>query len=147
VQVGKCNWSSEIYILNVLTGICGLLIAQGLKKRGVSFEIFEKESTAGRSRDWGMAYFWSADYLPYLLPPELVDRLQEIQVDPWYKAQSVESMTVTNGLDGSTIKVVPSPGGRRVGRKATRKLIAEGIDVQVGPCPRWKYMDAALTAR
>lgn len=78
-----------------------------------------------------MAYFWSADYLPYLLPKELVDRLQEIQVDPWYEAQPVECMTVTNGLDGSTIKTVPSPGGRRVGRKATRKLFTEGIDVQV----------------
>jgi hypothetical protein len=78
-----------------------------------------------------MAYFWSADYLPYLLPPELVDRLQEIQVDPWYTSQPIECMTVTNGLDGSTIKVVPSPGGRRVGRKATRKLFAEGIDVKV----------------
>ena len=78
-----------------------------------------------------MAYFWSADYLPYLLPPELLGRLQEIQVDPWYTAQPVESMTVTNGLDGTTIKVVPSPGGRRVGRKATRKLVAESIDVKV----------------
>jgi hypothetical protein len=94
-------------------GICGLLIAQGLKKRGIPFEIFEKESTAGRSRDWGMAYFWSADYLPYLLPPELIDRLQEIQVDPWYIAQPVESMTVTNGLDGSTVRISM---GKRVPR-------------------------------
>lgn len=115
----------------MVTGICGLLIAQGLKKHGISFEILEKETSAGRSRDWGMAYFWSADYLPYLLPTDLVERLQEIQVDPWYKAQAVECMTVTNGLDGGTIKVVPSPGGRRVGRKATRKLFAEGIDVKV----------------
>jgi hypothetical protein len=64
-------------------GIYGLLITQGLKKRGVSFDIFEKESTAGRSRDWGMAYFLSADYLPYLLSPELVDRLKEIQGSTW----------------------------------------------------------------
>lgn len=39
-------------------------------------------------------------------------------------------MTVTNGLDGSAIKVVPSPGGRRVGRKALRRLVATGIEVQ-----------------
>lgn len=78
-----------------------------------------------------MAYFWSADYLPYLLPTEFVARLQEIQVDPWYQAQPVESMTVTNGLDGSTIKVVPSPGGRHVGRRAAKRLLSEGIDVQV----------------
>lgn len=78
-----------------------------------------------------MAYFWSADYLPYLLPDELVNRLPEAQVDPFYKAQPVENMTVTNGLDGSTIKVVPSPGGRRVARKALRKLLAEGIDIKV----------------
>jgi hypothetical protein len=78
-----------------------------------------------------MAYFWSADYLPYLLPESLVERLPEAQVDPFYKAQPVEIMTVTNGKDGSAIKVVPSPGGRRVGRKAMRRLIAEGIDVKV----------------
>ncbi|KAK5164743.1 uncharacterized protein LTR77_009406 [Saxophila tyrrhenica] len=120
----------DFKVLIVGAGICGLLIAQGLKKHGIAFEIFEQESTAGRSRDWGMAYFWSADYLPYLLPQELVDRLPEVQVDPFYKAQPVESMTVTNGLDGSAIKVVPSPGGRRVGRKATRRLMAEGIDIK-----------------
>lgn len=79
-----------------------------------------------------MAYFWSADYLPYLLPQELVDRLPEAQVDPFYKAQPVENMTVTNGSDGSTIKVVPSPGGRRVARKALRRLLGEGVDVKVG---------------
>lgn len=38
------------------SGICGALIAQGLKKRSISFEIFEKESSAGRSRDWGTRY-------------------------------------------------------------------------------------------
>jgi predicted NAD/FAD-dependent oxidoreductase len=118
-------------ILSQVSGICGLLIAQGLRKHGISFEIFEKETSAGRSRDWGMAYFWSADYLPYLLPPDLVARLQEAQVNPWQAAQPVEIMTVTNGKDGSAIKFVPSPGGRRVGRKALRKLLAEGIDVQV----------------
>jgi hypothetical protein len=78
-----------------------------------------------------MAYFWSADYLPYLLPENIVERLHEAQVDPFYKVQPVETMTVTNGLDGSPIKRVPSPGGRRVGRKALRKLMAEGIDVKV----------------
>ncbi|KAK6435283.1 hypothetical protein LTR95_008529 [Oleoguttula sp. CCFEE 5521] len=118
------------HVIIVGAGLCGLLIAQGLKKHGISFSIYEKESTAGRSRDWGMAYFWSADYLPYLLPEHLVRRLPEVQVDPFYKAQPVESMTVTNGLDGSAIKVVPSPGGRRVGRKAIRKLFAEHIDIQ-----------------
>lgn len=78
-----------------------------------------------------MAYFWSADYLPALLPVALVDRLQEAQVDPHHKARAVETMTVTNGLTNEDIKVVPSPGGRRVGRKALRRLVAEGIDVQV----------------
>lgn len=62
-----------------------------------------------------MAYFWSADYLPKVLPPELVERLQEVQVDPFYKAQPVENMTVTNGLTGGDIKLVPSPGGKTVG--------------------------------
>jgi hypothetical protein len=79
-----------------------------------------------------MAYFWSADYLPFLLPESIFERLHEAQVDPFYKVQPVETMTVTNGLDGSAIKKVPSPGGRRVGRKALRKLVAEGIDVKVG---------------
>lgn len=79
-----------------------------------------------------MAYFWSADYLTYLLPKGLVNRLRETQVDPFYEAQPIESMmTVTNGLDGSAIKVVASPGGRRVGRKAVRRLLSEGIDVKV----------------
>lgn len=84
-----------------------------------------------RRRRQGMAYFWSADYLPYLLPQNLINRLHEIQVDPWYQVQPIETMTKTNGLDGSTIKTVPSQGGRRVGRKAARKLFLEGIDVQV----------------
>jgi hypothetical protein len=69
---------ASILQLRKALGICGLLIAQGLKKYGISYEIFEQESTDGRCRDWGMAYFWSADYLPYLLLQELVDRLHEV---------------------------------------------------------------------
>lgn len=48
-----CRNITEDTLTQDPTGICGALIAQGLKKHGVSFQIFEKEPAAGRSRDWG----------------------------------------------------------------------------------------------
>lgn len=68
---------------------------------------------------------------PKLLPQHLVDRLHEAQVDPWQKAKDVETMVATNAATGETLKPVPSPGGKRVSRKALRRLVGEGIGVQV----------------
>ncbi len=108
------------------------LIVIRLRQNGITYSIHEKETPSHRPRDWGMSYFWSANYLPKLLPESILSRLQEAQVNPHRPDPLTQTMIVTNGATGETIKEVPSPGGRRVGRRAFRKLLGEGMDVRVG---------------
>ncbi|PGG97351.1 hypothetical protein AJ79_09222 [Helicocarpus griseus UAMH5409] len=96
--------------------------------------IVEKESQESQPRDWGMAYFWPAEYLPKLLPESIAGRLREAQVNPWESAKDVETMAVVNVKTGGTIREDPSPGGGRVGRRALRKLMSEQIEVKKATC-------------
>jgi hypothetical protein len=62
------------------------------------------------------------------------------QVDLWQEAKLVERLVVTNAGTRETLKPVPSPEGRRVGRKALRRLMGEGIDVQAGSFLRKQWL-------
>ncbi|KAL9625384.1 MAG: hypothetical protein Q9160_000447 [Pyrenula sp. 1 TL-2023] len=129
-------------VIIIGAGACGLLVGQGLKKdhnlgekdtdavqNGIAYSIHDKELATSRPRDWGMSYFWSADYLPKLLPESLIQRLTEIQVDPTVGPERAAHMFVTHGTTGEILRQIPTPGGRRVGRRKLRKLWSEGIDI------------------
>ncbi|KAF2163171.1 hypothetical protein M409DRAFT_26614 [Zasmidium cellare ATCC 36951] len=125
--------TNSLHVLINGAGTGGLLLAQGLKKRGISFEVFEQEESASqyRAREWGMSVQWALPMLPDLLPPELLGRLQETSVDPHYIfPKSGNSMPVYDGSSGELLKDIPLVEMIRVSRNKMRALCAEGINIQ-----------------
>ncbi|KAE9381025.1 FAD/NAD(P)-binding domain-containing protein [Stipitochalara longipes BDJ] len=126
----------NLHVLIVGAGVTGLIIAQGLKKNGISYSIFESESTSSRprSREWGMSIHWSRPLLKELLPDEILDKIRDAQVDPTYDTSNPKGYAVPfyNGKTGEHIVDIPMVNAIRVSRRKMRALCAEGIDIQYG---------------
>lgn len=80
-----------------------------------------------------MTIHWSRPLLESILPVELLERLKEAQVDPSYDSSSDAGYTVPfyNGKTGEHIIAMPMANGIRVSRNKFRKLLSEGIEVNV----------------
>ncbi|GIZ38812.1 hypothetical protein CKM354_000221300 [Cercospora kikuchii] len=122
------------HVVIIGAGCVGLLLAQGLKRQGIPFTIFEAKESATQARnerDWGMSIQWGLSLLGSLLPPDLLDRLQEVSVDPHYVVpEEGNVMPVYNVETGERIKSVPLVQMLRVSRRKFRALLAEGLDIQ-----------------
>ncbi|KAI9813308.1 MAG: hypothetical protein M1827_004250 [Pycnora praestabilis] len=118
----------------VIWGSTGLLIAQGLKKAGISFSIFEREGSDGyriRPRDWGMALHWATQYVGSCLPPDLADRTSEMMTDPFTTVNPDDNvLPFHNGKTGELLANLPIKNTVRISRRKMRKLCSEGIDIQ-----------------
>ncbi|KAK7512472.1 monooxygenase [Phyllosticta citriasiana] len=122
------------HVLIVGAGITGLLIAQGLKKEGIRYTIFDAEPSAThyRPREWGMSIHWALPLLRDCLPDELLDRVRSTTVDPSYDPPETLLLPTFNGKTGEHMKDLPLPLLYRVVRRKFRSLCAEGIDVEYG---------------
>lgn len=70
-------------IIVIGAGLVGLTLAQGLKKAGFSFQVFDRDpSLDARPAGWGITVHWSLPSLQACLPKELYDLIPSIQVDP-----------------------------------------------------------------
>lgn len=85
-------------VLVIGAGSTGLLLAQGLKKHGIKFQIFEREDAQtyqARPREWGMTLHWAAKYITECLPPELQEGLNAgICCDPFYGNNGPQSTSL-----------------------------------------------------
>ncbi|KAK6365362.1 hypothetical protein LTS17_011334 [Exophiala oligosperma] len=115
-------------------GIVGLLIAQGLKKEGISYAIYESEpsATTYRPREWGMSVQWGLPMLADCLPKELFDRIYTAAVDPNFEPPDPGVLPTYNGQTGELMKNIPLLRMYRVSRRRFRKLCSEDIDIQYG---------------
>ncbi len=86
-----------------------------------------------KSREWGMSIHWSREHLAPILPAELLARISEVQVDPNFDSSNNANHTVPfyNGKTGEHIIAMPMVNAIRVSRRKFRKLLTEGIDIQV----------------
>jgi 2-polyprenyl-6-methoxyphenol hydroxylase-like FAD-dependent oxidoreductase len=123
-------------ILIVGSGVSGLILAQYLRKAGISFRIFERDTDlATRGLGWGLTLHWSLPALRSLLPSDLVTRLPEAYVDRAAveegRASTFPFFDLSTGeLKASTPKA--SEDMRiRVSRDKLRRLLATGLDIQV----------------
>lgn len=78
-----------------------------------------------------MTVFWSFRHYPELLTEELHNRIHEAQVKEYYRPTAVEELAIRNTETGEILKKVNSPYAMRVNRVGMRKLLLNGINVQV----------------
>lgn len=71
------NQNSRFLVTN--ESFQGLTIAQGCKRRGIPFTIFERdESRDFRPQGWALTLHWSLNSLRRTIGPELSDKLPEV---------------------------------------------------------------------
>jgi 2-polyprenyl-6-methoxyphenol hydroxylase-like FAD-dependent oxidoreductase len=124
-------------VIIIGAGISGLLLAQQLHKSQTPYKIFERDSDfSTRGVGWGLTLHWSLPALQELLPQELFDQLRDTYVDR-AAVERGESSTFpffdlsTGEKKYSSPKAVESQR-IRVTREKLRRLLATGIDIQVG---------------
>ena len=120
-------------ILIIGAGITGLVLSQVLKKRNISFSLFERElSASARGGGWGLTIHWALDTLLALLPRHIVDRLPEAYVDPEASGKGENGNFLFFDLRSGEARWKVPPNKRiRVSRERLRALLLEGLDVQV----------------
>ncbi|KAF2483759.1 putative monooxygenase [Neohortaea acidophila] len=121
-------------VLIVGGGNCGLAIATGLKKAGISYTVFERdteETFKDSVRNWGMVLHWGTEYFEKLLPDHLLSRIEETRVDPSIDALS--SVPQIKADTGAVMYAIPMPVANRVSRAKIRKLLlGDGLDIKFG---------------
>lgn len=130
--------SSEPHVLIIGAGLTGLILAHGLDKHGIKYDIFDDFEAAGSYalREWTMGIHWSYETLVNLLPEQLSSRLvSEAAVDKSldYSSAPYNGFVMYDGKSGDVLAEVPSEGTLlRVSRRKLRTLLSEGINVKVG---------------
>lgn len=108
------------------------MIAQGLKKAGIAFEIFEKDSSANapnRTRDWSMALHWGSQHFENCIPDEILKDIRYLECDPYYEAD-YPPLSFSDAQTGELVLNIPSDGVRRASRKKMRNLFSRGLPIQ-----------------
>ncbi|KAL2017778.1 hypothetical protein VTK56DRAFT_1696 [Thermocarpiscus australiensis] len=124
-------------LLIVGAGISGLLLAQYLRKTGVPFKVFERDSDlTTRGLGWGLTLHWSLPALRSLLPEDLVQRLPETYVDRAAVKEGRPSTFPFYDLSTGELKASTPAAAEsqriRVTREKFRRLLATGLDIQWG---------------
>lgn len=117
-------------VLVVGAGLGGLVLAQGLKKQGIAFSIFERDNTPDqRSQGYRIKLFPDCvTDLKYLLPPELWHDFEDTC------ANTVSGETLLNALDASPIASRAAPGGPpvyTVDRGVLRGVLMKGLEKEL----------------
>ncbi|KAM5347984.1 hypothetical protein ACJ41O_007808 [Fusarium nematophilum] len=124
---------TDLHVIIIGAGITGLIVAQGLKRLGICYSIFEKEVCLNyRSNEWTMAIHWSLDRLEKMLPPEVFSQLPLISCNPAVPIEAGGLYPIIQAETGHLLTGVPYDKGLRVSRSRMRALCSEGIEVHYG---------------
>lgn len=94
--------------------------------------VYERDENATRKRNWSMGLHWAVPALQYLMPDELLARIQGTQTDPNIPTQDADQLPFTNGQTGELIGELKSDKIYRLRRDKIRALLLEGLDVRWG---------------
>ncbi|KAI8689789.1 FAD-binding-3 domain-containing protein [Fusarium sp. Ph1] len=123
----------DLHVIIIGAGITGLIVAQGLKRLGIRYSIFEKEVCLNyRSNEWTMAIHWALDRLENIVPPEVFSQIPLISCNPAVPVEAGGLYPIIQAETGNLLTGVPYEKGLRVSRSRMRALCAEGIEVQYG---------------
>ena len=131
-------------MLIIGAGLTGLLVAHGLNKAGISYDLFETEDAGStRPREWTMGVHWGVPLMEDLIPAELTARLiAEACVDPTldYVTPPTNGSRIYDGVTGQLLKEMTVPERLlRVSRRKLRRLLSEGLAIKVGSLQRRMY--------
>lgn len=126
--------ASDLPVLIIGSGCCGLAMANGLTRAGIPCKVIERASELRREndRDWGIACHWSAPILADLMGPEKWSRIKTVQCDPNMDTPDEDSLSVLNGATGEVVNHLQFPKVYRFLRSRLRALLAEDIEVCFG---------------
>ncbi|KAB8245299.1 hypothetical protein BDV35DRAFT_405908 [Aspergillus flavus] len=119
-------------VLIVGAGIVGLTLGQALKKKGIPFEIYERDSTPdARGQGWAITLHWALEYLQQMLPADVLARIQDVQVDPDVALNDNGNFLFINLATGEPKFKIPPSVRWRVNREKMRKALLHGIEDRV----------------
>ncbi|KAK0102597.1 hypothetical protein ONS95_006206 [Cadophora gregata] len=125
--------SEPLHVLIIGAGITGLLIAQGLKRAGIKYSIFDEEvSPEIRKREWTLNLHSARSDLKKLLTPDLYSRLREAYTDPNHIWKELEYTPWYNSKTGEVIHRIPRTDTINISRRRMRTLCGDGIEVEFG---------------
>ncbi|KAJ9647708.1 hypothetical protein H2204_000338 [Knufia peltigerae] len=120
-------------IIVIGAGLVGLTLAQGLKKAGFPFEIYDRDTSLNaRPAGWGITVHWSLPSLQACLPKELYDSIPSIQVDPAAGDRAHDRYRFLDLETGKDKYAMPSGHHYRLNRQKLRQLLCTDIPVQWG---------------
>lgn len=125
--------SADKPVLIIGAGISGLTLALGLRKAGIPYQIFERDSSlSARSAGWGLTIHWALPAFCELLPDDIKTRLPETYVnrDAVEKGEN-GSFTFFDLSSGEAKWKVPAAVRIRVSRDRLRRLLTTSVDVHV----------------
>ncbi|KAK3711857.1 hypothetical protein LTR37_009375 [Vermiconidia calcicola] len=122
------NADDSIHVLILGAGLGGLTLAQSLRRKGVSFEIFERDESMGsRSGGWAISIHTILEKLKHSLPqdvPPIQDANHLLPLD--LPAQ----LCFYGGGGKAFVQSSPEQPVVRANRERLRKMLAANLDVQ-----------------
>ncbi|KAM5343379.1 hypothetical protein ACJ41O_011916 [Fusarium nematophilum] len=113
-------------VLIIGGGSTGLALAQGLKKAGIPFDVYEKED-APREKTWTMGLHWGLEPLQHLVPQQTLKQLESTQVDPHVPTKDTDRLPFINGQTGELLTEIKSSKFYRVRRDKFRRMLMDGL--------------------
>jgi 2-polyprenyl-6-methoxyphenol hydroxylase-like FAD-dependent oxidoreductase len=100
-------------------------------QEGIPFRIFERDGGIDtRQQGWAMTIHWALSALEDILPNKLVNKIDDVQVDPEQGRKDNGNFLFLDLSTGETKFRIPPNKRRRVGRDRFRKAMTEGLDVE-----------------
>lgn len=85
-----------------------------------------------------MSMHWGAEFLSSILPADKIDRLHEIDTDPYHDSSKDAGYVQCNGETAEVLVVMKSSTPKRVSRARFRRLLSDGLNIEVGNHYPWK---------
>jgi 2-polyprenyl-6-methoxyphenol hydroxylase-like FAD-dependent oxidoreductase len=81
-------------------------------------------------RDWNMGLHWGAPVLKSLMPEDMWDRIQSVQVDPHMPTKELDTLKWLQGDSGETMAAFTFGPFYRLRRSKLRDLLSKDLDIQ-----------------
>ncbi|KAJ6028913.1 uncharacterized protein N7446_011747 [Penicillium canescens] len=119
-------------VLIVGAGIVGLTLGQALKKKGIPFEIYERDlNPEERGQGWAITLHWALESMFKMLDKSTLSRIQDVQVDPDVARNDSGNFLFINLQTGEPKFKIPPNVRWRVNREKMRRALLVGIEDHV----------------